>query len=449
MKHFFLKLLNLLPLRFKLYWEIVEQSDIGRRIAKGAFWSLFGSVISQGLMLLASIIVAHILTKTEFGELGMVRSTINMFAVFAGFGLGLTATKYIAQLRLLDRERTGNIIGLTTIFAVVIGGIISLIMIILSSYLANNTINAPHLSNLIKIASVMLFFNTLNGAQSGILAGFEAFKTIAKVNLIAGLLAFPIQISFTLLFGLTGSVIGFGLNFLILWVLNLNAVGIEVKKNKIHIDYKNAFKEWTILYKFSLPALLGSILVGPVMWICNAMLVNQPSGYDEMALFDVANQWRNAILFIPAILSQIVLPLISDSTTDKVKFIRIVKINIVINLIISLTLAIVISFLSGVITKSYGNGFVEGKAILVILSFSTVLVSINNVIGQAIIGKGKMWIGFTFNFIWAIILVFFTYILLKNGYGAKGFAFSILISYSFHSLIQLFYLFIFLNKELP
>jgi len=57
------------------------------------FWSMAGAVISRGLMLVASIFVARMLGKTGFGELGMIQSTVGMFGVFAGFGLGLNCNK--------------------------------------------------------------------------------------------------------------------------------------------------------------------------------------------------------------------------------------------------------------------------------------------------------------------------------------------------------------------
>jgi len=41
------------------------------RFAKGATWSLIGAVISQGLALVASVIVARLLGEVGFGELGM------------------------------------------------------------------------------------------------------------------------------------------------------------------------------------------------------------------------------------------------------------------------------------------------------------------------------------------------------------------------------------------
>ena len=99
----------------------VEKSEIGYRLAKGVFWSMTGTVISQGMMLVASVLVARMLGKTGYGELGMVRSTVSMFGIFAGFGLGLTATKYVAEFRQTDPDKTGRIIGLSRLFAIATG----------------------------------------------------------------------------------------------------------------------------------------------------------------------------------------------------------------------------------------------------------------------------------------------------------------------------------------
>ena len=412
----------------------------------GAFWSLTGSVVSQGLMLIASIIVARIIGKTQYGELGMIRSTVNMFAIFAGFGLGLTATKYTAEFRIKDKIKTGKIIGLSTLFAGSSGAVISIAILITAPFLAEKTINASHLVSEIRLGAIILFFSALNGAQTGVLAGFEAFKTIAKVNLLSGLIAFPIQIGFTLLWGLPGSVIGFGLNFLILWILNFFAVRKESLKANVIIQYRKSWNEWHVLYKFSLPALLAGILVGPVMWACNAMLVNQPKGYEEMALFDVANQWRNSILFIPTILAQITLPLLSNSLNNQNQFNRILKLNVAINFVISIILTIIISLFSGSIMKSYGVDFAEGKFVLIILTISTVLISVNNVIGQAIVGKGRMWFGFILNLIWSLALLISASFLLKHGYGAKGLALAFLLSYSLHTCLVTIFTVKYLSK---
>ncbi len=443
------RLYKCLPLPLKRQYDRIAASDIGKRMSKSVFWSLTGSVLSQGLMLLATIVVARILGKTEYGELGMIRSTVSMFAVFAGFGLGMTATKYIAEFRYSHPEKTGKIIGLTTLFAGGTGGIISIIILLSAPYIATHSINAPHLVNEIRLGAVMLFFSALNGAQTGTLSGFEAFKTIARVNLVSGLLAFPIQIGCTLLLGLQGSVIGFGLSFCILWILNFFAVRQESKKAGIAIRFSKAWDEWNVLLKFSLPALLSGILVSPVMWACNALLVNKPGGYDEMALFDAANQWRNAILFIPAILAQIALPMLSAHVHDKPKFNRILKLNIRINVIVATAIAVLVSLLAVLIMKSYGKGFAEGSEVLIVLAGSAVLVAVNNIIGQAIASKGRMWAGFSLNLIWSVILISCTAWFINRGMGAKGIALGLLISYVLHTITQSVFVHFIMRKQVP
>ena len=88
----------------------VEDSEIGYRLAKGVFWSMAGAVISRGLGIVSSVVVARTLGKVGFGELGIIHSTVMMFQLFAGFGLGLTATKYVAEYRGTDPQKAGRII---------------------------------------------------------------------------------------------------------------------------------------------------------------------------------------------------------------------------------------------------------------------------------------------------------------------------------------------------
>lgn len=435
-----------LPKFIQLFWKKVENSNIGNRFVNGAFWSLTGSVVSQGSMIVASIIVARILGKLEYGELGIVRSTVNMFAVFASFGLGLTATKYIAEFRIKDADKTGKIIGLTTMFAALIGGLIALVVLFLAPFLAEKTINASHLVNEIRLGAVILFFSALNGAFTGVLAGFESFKTIAKINFTVGLISFPLQIGLTILLGLPGSVIGLGLNFLLLSILNfIYARKVSIKFG-IKIQFKNSLSEWPILYKFSLPALLSGLMVSPIIWVCSAILVNQPKGFEELAIFDAANQWKGIVLFIPVALSQIILPLLSDSSDQK-QFAKIIKLNLLVNVIISILITVVISIFAPFIMRSYGEGFEEGQLVLVVLVISSVFISINNVIGQAIASKGKMWIGFLFNLIWSIILGISAYFFINWGLGAIGLAYSFLLAYFIHTIIQMIYAKMYLFKS--
>jgi len=194
------------PPFLRLAFNWIESSPIGYRLVKGTLWSMAGAVISRGLMLCAMVLVARMLGKTVYGELGMIQSTVGMFGIFAGFGLGLTATKHVAEFRQKNPERAGRIIGLSWLVATVTGSLMALGLFIFAPWLAEHTINAPHLAVVLRIAALILFINALNGAQTGALSGFEAFKTIAYINLFVGLISFPILVGGAYFGGLTGAV---------------------------------------------------------------------------------------------------------------------------------------------------------------------------------------------------------------------------------------------------
>ena len=240
-------------------FDRIEASPIGSRLARGVFWSMAGSIISRGLMLCATILVARILGKTVYGELGMIQSTVGMFGVFAGFGLGLTATKHVAEFRLKDPERAGRIIGLSSLFAILTGGLMALGLFIFAPWLAANTINAPHLSGVLRIGALILLINALNGAQTGALAGFEAFKTIAYVNLFIGLISFPILVAGAYLGGLTGAVWALVINLGFNWLINHLALRNEAQRYNVPFTFRGCVSEWPVLWKFSMPAAISGL----------------------------------------------------------------------------------------------------------------------------------------------------------------------------------------------
>ena len=86
----------------------IAWSPLRLRLAKGVFWSIAGTIISRGLTLFATIAIARFLGRSSYGELGIVQSTVGMLGVFAGMGLGLTSTKYVAEFRCRAPQRAGQ-----------------------------------------------------------------------------------------------------------------------------------------------------------------------------------------------------------------------------------------------------------------------------------------------------------------------------------------------------
>lgn len=420
----------------------IEASELGLRLARGMFWSMAGAVISRALVLLATILVARLLGKSGYGELGMIQSTVGMFGVFAGFGLGLTATKHVAEHRQSDPVRVGRILGLSTLVACFTGGLMALGLLVFAPWLAEHTINAPHLTEQLRIGAVILFFSALNGAQTGALSGFEAFRVIARVNFLVGVISFPLLLFGTFYWGLTGAVWALALNLSSNWLLNHIALRREATRHNIPFTYRKCFEEWPVLWHFSLPAALSGVVFGPVKWACGAILVNQPGGYGEMGIFNAANQWSTAILFLPGLLAQVVLPLLSslNGESRSLQYSQVLRTNIFLNGGIAIITVIPLVFLAPQIMSAYGVGFEQGANVLIIMAVTAIFVAVNGVVGSSIASKGKMWVGFIFNSMWACVLIGTTFLFIKYEYGSLGMALATLVSYIAHTAVQLAYI---------
>jgi len=415
------------PQPLRPLWGRVEASELGYRLAKGVFWSMAGAVISRGLMFVAFVLVARMLGKTEFGELGVIRSTAGMFAVFAGFGLGLTANKHVAELHRSAPDRAGRIIALSSLVAVGTGGLMALVLFVLAPWLAANTLAAPQLSGLLRISCLILLLNALSGAQTGALAGFEAFKVIAGVNLFVGLASFPILIGGAYWGGLEGAVWGLALNLAIQWTFNHVALRREAARASIPFTFTGCTREWGILWQFSLPAALSGVVVAPLQWVAFAMLVNQPAGYAEMGIYGAALTFQSVLLFIGSTLNAPMLSMISNTgsrVNDKLD-----RVNIASSWLIGIVPALpLLCFpeMAGMLFGAEYSGSEFCRTFCIVVLYTCIMLYKDG-LARVLVANSLLWWGFASNLVWGVVLL--AGFLFMVPWGAPGLAGAFLLAY--------------------
>jgi O-antigen/teichoic acid export membrane protein len=407
-------------------------------LAKGMLWSLIGTVIARGLALVSSVIVARVLGRAGFGELGVIQITVGMFQVFAGFGMGVTGTKHVAEFRLGDPEKAGRIVGLSTVMAWGTGLVVAVAMFAGAGALASGSLEAPHLTGVLRISSILLLLGAVSGAQNGALSGFEAFRTIAWVNLAVGVISLPLMVAGALLGGLAGAVWGLAATLAANCVLGHLALRVELRRSGIPVHYRSSGREWRVLLSFSLPAVLSGLLIAPVNWLCQAIMVRQAGGFDQMGLFNAANQWRMAILFLPMVLSSVMMPTLARlaGPQDSHRYRKLLRYNMLLNVVISAAVALPMAGLSQLIMAGYGSEFTSGYPVLIVLCLTTVIYSGVSVVGVALVGRGMMWWGMAQNVIWGAVLILVTWQL--RHHGAMGLAIANLVAYLVHLLSTAF-----------
>ena len=424
-------------------------SSLLQRVAGGAFWSFLAALGNNLGNLLVGVILIHILGKYAYGQYGMLRSTINMFILFSSFSIGATATKYIAEFRDTDRAKTGRIIGLSLLSVSILSVVFFLGCYIGADYLAIHSLNSLEMSPYIKIGAWMILFATMNGVCIGILSGFESFSLIAVINMIG---AFVLVIGSWIgawCWELKGALIALSVYLGSMMIISLFLFVTDLKKYQIVINFSDCSKELAMLWKFSLPTSLGGLLIAPVLWLGNTILIKSPAGYDAMAVCDILNQWKMAALFFPNIIGRIALPMLSNlnSKNNGDDYFKAVKINFLLNVGTAFGVALVLSIGSKWILGMYGSSFTANIIPFMLMMLATVFSAANSIIGQIILSKGQAWFGCFFNMLWAaVFLVSVYYFVCCLNYGVLGITLSFLISYVCHTVWQYVFLYFTIEK---
>lgn len=428
--------MNIKALRTYLTEEI-NKSDLRKRLFQGISWSFIGTVLGKVAQLVAFILVARILGKDDYGKIGIIRSTITMFMLFSTMGMSATATRYISLYRNSHPNKVLQIYGFTQKITLIFGISIAVILFLFSNYIATYSLQDIGLSPALKIGAASLLFLSLTATQTGVLNGFEKFKSIGIQAIINGAFQIVFIVVGTYIWGIYGTIAGLALASLFLWGQLKRVIRPIIQKIK-QTDYSQENADLkSIFLKFSLPSLLASVTVIPVVWWAKTLLIRH-SGYGEMAVFDVSEQWYYIILFIPNSLSSIILPLLTNTSVEgsKYQYNKLIKVNLLINIGISLVLGLGIGVFSPFINHLYGKGFTNYLPFIIML-ITSVVCAANNVLGQVITSKGKMWLGFGLNSLWAIWLILFSLLFItKMNLGALGLAYAMLISYFLHSIAQ-------------
>ena len=158
-------------------------------IRKGVFWSLMGQFGYLTITLIANIVLARILSPSEFGQLGIVLFFIVIARVLTESGLGGA----------LVRNNSATNVDYSTIFIFNLFVSICLCLLIIGSsgYIAD-FYSTPSLKPLLIASSFILIINAFQFVQSAKLVKQMRFKQKAIYDFVAILIAAAIGITLAL-----------------------------------------------------------------------------------------------------------------------------------------------------------------------------------------------------------------------------------------------------------
>lgn len=381
------------------------------RIINDSFWAILGNVLGKGLALVGGIIIARFLGKETFGEFGIIKNTILSISILSTFGLGYSATKFVAQYKNSKPEYINTIIQYSNKITLVVSGILSLGLFLFTDQLADKIFKAPHLILPLKFTSILVIFSALTTTQIGILAGFGEYRGLARINILVGVFTLISSILLTYFYHLNGALISLLSAQMLNWYLNLRLIKnrLVTKIRDEEFDRK-LFKD---ILRFSYPLALQEALYSLTVWMGSLLLIKF-SNYGQLGLYSAAVQLSSIILFIPGILRNVILTHLSENVIKTIKNRKIIFNMLILNFLITFVPALILSFFSNKLSAMYGNSFTNLKDLLAIAFFTTVFSSISTVYTQSLLSLGESFILFTLRFFREIgVLLLFYFIMAK------------------------------------
>lgn len=412
---------------------LVQLSGNEKKLFYGTIWNFFGNGFGKLVMLLSSILVARFLGPEIFGKWGVIRSTSSMFTILLGFGVGVTAIKYVAELKDTDKFKAGNILGIAISFAFGFGLLLTLVFYTLSGFISIDILRDESLLVPLRISSLFLVIIAINGVLSGSLAGFNNFKYIAVSNLFSGVLSTPIILFLCKYYGLNGLVLGYVVYYLILFFFLFFFFSKSLKDYHIVLSAKNYKQNSSIILNHNIPAILSGGIGGLVMWLVNAYVARLNSGFTILGINNAAKIIQNSIMELSA---QLDVPMISylSSTKDSQ---RKDKLNFFSPIVIVTALVFPLIFFPEMITWMFADAEynIDNFSLVVSLTMvTTFLMVYKRGLGRIIITKSKLWLGVYENIFWSILILIFIVTFVPY-FGAVGFAMAFALSYLIDVLV--------------
>ena len=410
-------------------------------ITTDGLWSLGSTLLDRGGALFLTVVIARLLGAEALGTFSLVLATCLVVVNPLAYGLSLAGTRSVAETAKYRLDRAVSAAVLILSSGLLLMALCSVPFLLFPGILAERISLNPELSGLLRLGSILLVGEFFRKIGIGLFLGFRAYKEqffstcILSVGLAGAALAAQ-------LVGVSGVLIANGLADLAAFAMGIFLIWsrfLSPRRNEFALSLN--LGESRVFKAYVLPALFSSLLPALVIWYVQVSLVRY-GGTEQLGLFAAGNQIRMAIVFLPAILSSVLIPrlvhLEGGTEEDSRFFTKYVLLSFGVSLILVLFLGSVLTLLASSIALIYGPEFTSHTTLFIAMIWVGCLNGVNQSLGAVIMSRGSMWVGFLSNAIWAIVLGVMALTWLPSQL-AMGIALAMLYAYGVVTILQVIY----------
>jgi len=400
-----------------------------QQILSGAAWVSLYSGLYRFVTLLIAVFAARLLDVTGYGQVAILQSTAALFIMFATLGMGTVATKLIAEAE----HRYLKSIYLVN-FAFCLASSIALFAG--AGWIAEQVYQDISLQNSIAYLALYTFLCGMSQVQTGVLAGREAYPLIAKINLMVGLLALPLVYFSIAKWQVQGWLISLILLELLKVVLLHIFIHTQFGGSKGQVTQENL----KAVLKLALPIAVSGFFVLPVNWYVTRELL-LASGYLEVALLNISEQWIAILTFFPIAIGNALLPMLAKQGQAENKR-NMSNLALKINALVALAAGVPTLLLGDWVLSLYGDEYIQHSYLFFWLLPLVVVLALTNQLNNRVIADSNANAMMYSNLVWLLVCLPLSVLLLDLALGLVAVLLARLAAYA----AKLMFLFMVIRK---
>lgn len=415
------------------FWRGHSNKSTIKEMALGSAWVLMGNGLARILTLAGSVIVARALGKEIFGEYSLAINTLNLLAEAATFGAGTAGAKYISETLSKDKIKVAQSIVCSCLVTFLLALIVAVTLIVGGDQIANSIFRNTNMTPCLNAVALGLVAAGITGTLNSILSGLKKFRLTAVINIASCFVLFSLQAIAAFSKSLLVVTYATACGYIIVCIVTAYCIHKELIKADIKLHLGIKVSTLQLLYRYNLPAFISGMTVVPTTWAANLLLARQNQGYEELAIYSVANQWRNILLFIPITIASVALPILSGQSKQDAN--KLLFFSLSLNAAITFTTCALVYPFIPYILAAYGKGFSTGIYAFTGMLLVVFLISINSALSTYLTSQNRFWSGSIMNCLWAICFLALCQWLIPSQ-KALGLIYAYAGSYCFHLIIQ-------------
>lgn len=416
--------------------------DLVKTTTRGSLILLVGQVSSTLILAFGMLLVAYFLGPVNFGAFSKAQSVVQIAVLVMNFGVQQAMVKYIALFR---HEGKDNLIRVLIETGMIITTVLSifftLLVYLLSGFIANEIFRDAAQELFIKYLSISILGQGFSTLAQGVTIGFERMELRSFIQIsysfIKSVIS-PVLVYIGL--GTLGAVLGHTSPILLSGAIGSFFILILYRNQKASNASISHFDAFKLIINYSFPLYLSSLLGGLLPQIYTTLLGIWETD-EHIGNYSVALNFSVLLTFVTLPISTTIFPLFSklENNQNELEFLyrNAVKYSTLFGYPIIFT---IIALSNQIISILFHNKYVYASNYLRIYMLTFLLIGLGSVCnGSLLSGQNRNDVNFKSTFWKFIISLPLSYVSIQL-YGVTGLLYTFFISSFINTSINVIYI---------